>query len=294
MIPTIIGLGMALMLQCGLMDFTIGCRLIFAAVMGGVFTTFGGLAGFIAGCIVGSVLIALVTALLYRFLKIPSMVVSLGFILVGEVMNYRLAETIGSSAGVMYSDNIAALFTYPYNIIWIAVACVIFYFLVYHTKIGFHISAIGSDEVLASSIGVSPANVKTKAFLLSAVFVAIAAFLQVGVSSIVTIQLNMSTINVIFKPMMGVMIGMTLVSLWNNFPVMIVLGEICIAIIFNGMIAMGMSDSFQNIVLGLFLFAVLGISGNSAKIKEAMRKRKVRKQGIPAYTPANVKSEQSV
>ena len=82
---------------------------------------------------------------------------------------------------------------------------------------------------------------------------------------------------------MGVIIGLTLLTLWNNFPVMVIVGEICIIIIFNGLMALGLSDSWQNVFLGLFMFAVLGISGNIPKVREWKRRNGVRKVGPSAY-----------
>ncbi len=285
MIPAMLGLSMAVLMQCGLMDFSVGCRVIFACAMGNWFADLMGLPGFILGVIIGAAVISLGVALCYRYLKIPSMVVSMGFVLLGEIAGYYVADIVGERGGMFYDAGIVAPFAYPWNILWVAVAGVFFYFVMYRTKLGAHIGAIGDDEVLASSLGVSPANTKTWAYMLSAVFVAIAAFIQVGSVGIVSLTLNMGTMNMVFQPMMGVIIGMTLLSLWNNFPVMVVMGELCITIIFNGLLSLGLSDSWQNVFLGLFMFAVLGISGNIPRVREWQRKIHVRKTGPDAYLP---------
>jgi ribose transport system permease protein len=77
----------------------------------------------------------------------------------------------------------------------------------------------------------------------------------------------MVTMAMIFKPIIGVLIGMQLIKLVDNLGFAILIGELSISIIFNGFIALGLTDTVQNIVLGIFLIAVMTISAN-AKLTE--------------------------
>ncbi len=283
MMPLAIGCGMAFIMQTGLSDFTAGCRVIGAAAVGALFATKLGLPGFILGCFAGSLLLSVVVALLYRYLKIPSMVVALGFVLLGEIFSYGVGMLYGNYTNLLIGPEVSVIFAYPMNIVWSLVAVAFLYVMMYHTKIGFHISAVGSDEILAKNQGVASEKVKTKAYLLSAIPLAIAACLLISMSGILTIQTGMTTMSMVFKPIMGVVIGMQLVRLCNNLPVMILVGEVCLTIIFNGLIACGLPDSAQNVALGLFMFAVLGISGNTNRMTEYFRRKRVRKTGPEAY-----------
>lgn len=286
MLPTAIGCGMAFIMQCGLSDFTAGCRVIGAAAVGALFAAKFGFIGFILGCIVGSLLMAVVAALLYRYLRIPSMVVGLGFVLIGEIFAFGIGALYGNYTNLFIEDPIADVFAYPFNILWSLGAAAFLYVIMYRTRIGFHISSVGSDEVLAQSQGVVPSRVKTIAYLLSAVPLTVAACLQISLSGILTVQTNMTTMNLVFEPIMGVVIGTQLVRLCNNLPLMIVIGEVCLTIIFNGLIACGLPDSAQNVALGLFMFAVLGVSGNVNRISEHFRRQRVRKTGSSFYDAA--------
>ena len=89
MIPTAMGMGMATIMMSGLMDFSAGCRVLFAATAGYILHMRFGLVGFVLGCFIGAFIISLVLALLYRYLRIPSMVVSLGVVLLAEEMCIR-------------------------------------------------------------------------------------------------------------------------------------------------------------------------------------------------------------
>ncbi|MCU6735801.1 ABC transporter permease [Diplocloster agilis] len=276
MIPTAMGMGMATIMMSGLMDFSAGCRVLFAATAGYILHMRFGLVGFVLGCFIGAFIISLVLALLYRYLRIPSMVVSLGVVLLAEAVTYWLSQRTGGSGFMTVSEEIYKIGSYPYNIILTIAAGIIFYIIAYQTKIGCQIQAAGDNEILVLNMGVDSAKIKFQAYLLSAVFIGFAAILQMSYAGSITLQTNMTTVEMVFKPMMGVMVGMVLVKLWDVLPLMILAGELIISILFNGLIAMGLTDDIQNIVLGAFLLIVMGTSNNYGKFLEMSRRRKVR------------------
>lgn len=104
--------------------------------------------------------------------------------------------------------------------------------------------------------------------------------MQICYAGTVQAVTNMGTMTMVFKPMMGVLIALELIKIFNNMPLMIFVGEIVIQTVFNGFIAMGWTDNIQNIVLGVFLLIVMGVSGNTGRMAEAKRKRAVRKEAI--------------
>jgi ribose transport system permease protein len=284
MIPTVLGCAMACLMPAGLMDFSPGARMLFGAVLGGICGMKGGIPGFLLGCFIGSMAGGIVIALLYRYLKIPSMVVSLGMVLFLEAFTDRVANATAGAAVVNIDASISSIATYPKNIIYCAIACVLLYYIMYKTKLGCMISAVGNDEALLKSMGVNVDSVKFKAFVLSGLFVFFAAILQICFSGNVQAVTGMGTMTMVFKPMMGVLIAMELVKIYNNMPLMIFIGELTIQTVFNGFIAFGFSDNIQNIVLGAFLIVVLGISENRENMEEWSRRRKVRKSaaaGVP-------------
>ena len=278
MIPTTLGLAMACIMPAGLMDFSPGARMIFGAIVGGLMGQKMGIAGLVLGAFIGAMAGGVVIALLYRYLRIPSMVVSLGVVLVMEALSDRVGTIFGGSATVQISSELSKLAVYPKNIIFVIAACLIFYYISYKTKLGCLIQATGNDEAMLKSMGVDVESVKFKAFVLSGIFCFVAAILQICYSGTVQALTNMNTMTMVFKPMMGVLIAMQLIRICDNMPLMIFIGELVIQTVFNGFIAMGWTDNIQNIVLGAFLILVLGVSENMERIAEAGRKKKVRRE----------------
>ena len=277
MIPTVLGLAMACIMPAGLMDFSPGARLLLGAIIGGLMGNAFGIVGLIIGAFLGAMIGGVVIALLYRYLKIPSMVVSLGIVLVMEAFSDRVANWIGGSSTVHISGTVAGLANYPKNVIITLMACLFFYYISYKTKLGCLIQATGNDESMLKNMGNNVDDVKFKAFLLSGIFCFVGALMQICYSGTVQAVTNMGTMTMVFKPMMGVLIAMQLIKVYDNMPLMVLIGEIVIQTVFNGFIAMGWTDNIQNIVLGIFLLMVMGISENTGRMAEARRKRAVRR-----------------
>lgn len=214
------------------------------------------------------------------FIKYQRMVVSLGVVLVMEALSDRICNFANNSATVKIPNELAQLANYPKNIIVVLVAGIIFFYVSYRTKFGCLINAAGNDESMLKSMGVNVESVKFKAFVLSGLFCFFGALMQICYSGTVQAVTNMGTMTMVFKPMMGVLIAMQLIKIYDNMPLMIFIGEIVIQTVFNGFIAMGWTDNIQNIVLGIFLLVVMGVSENTGRMAEARRKAGVRKEAM--------------
>lgn len=277
MVPTTLGLAMACVMPAGLTDFSPGARMLLGAFMGGMLGNVFGVAGFLIGSLSGAMAGGFLIAMLYRYLKIPSMVVSLGIVLFLEAFTDRLSNQVSGSSVINIGPELSGIANYPKNILLTFVGCLILYYIMYKTKLGCQILAVGNDEAMLKNMGVNVEKVKFKAFVASSIFIFIASMLQICYSGGVQAITAMGTMTMVFKPMMGVLIAMQLVKICDNMPLMIVIGEVTIQTVFNGFIAMGLKDNIQNIVLGVFLIVVLGASENRERAAEWLRKKNVRR-----------------
>lgn len=261
MVPLVIGFAAAMTMRMDLFDFSPGVRVVFAAVIGGMMEHSYGLPGLLVGCMAGGILGGYAIAFMYRILRIPAMVVSLGFILIFEVFGAKIA---GSSGYIKIAESSAAWCSYPVNIFIALASCAVFYVIIYRTRIGCHLHAVGNDEKMARSMGIDTESVKFRGFAISGLFCGIAAILMISYSASVTAQTGMVTMSMIFKPIIGVLIGIQLAKIVDDLAFAILIGELSISIIFNGFIAMGLADTAQNIVLGVFLIVVMAVSAKSS------------------------------
>lgn len=274
MIPTVMGFGMAFCMAAGLFDLSTGVRVILSASVGGYLaTTLGlGLTGLIIGSIVSGVLMGIAMGYAFNLLRIPSLVLSLGVVMLFEILCYAF---LGSSSMVSVDKSIAFLGKTPWNFVICAIAGVIFYLLYYRTKFSYNVRVVGGNEPLARNMGINAAKINFLSFVIGGAFLGVVGILQICYTNSISGQLSMGSLNMVFKPMMGVMVGMELLALMDNLALNILIGELCISLIFNGLLAVGLPSSMQDTVLGIFMIAVLGISANRGKMQHYFQKKKL-------------------
>ena len=260
-IPTMIGFALYQLLAGGLFDLSFGAQMILAAYIGGEMSKKFGVIGLVLGCLLSGILLSAITGILYTLLKIPSMVLSMCLVMLYEPLPYILFK----KPYISIPKEIAYLGKQPYNILIAVAIFIIFYLISYHTKYSCHLRTIGSDEDLASILGIKTKKVKLQAYLIAGMFSGVASLLYICYSNNISYATSLSSISLVFKPLMGVMIAMELVSSINvGFGILI--GEFCIAVLFNGLIALGLPSTWQNMTLGLFLLFVIAITNNRTSI----------------------------
>jgi len=262
-IPAIMGYAIYFGYISGIFDFTIGSRMIIAGLVGGILSTQYGITGLIVGCTVSSIIIGALTGILNWLIKIPSLVLTMGLTMVFEVIGQKMS---GQFSFVMISPENSFLGSEPYNIIILFVIAIIFYFILNRTRFSYHTRAVGSNEIVAKNTGIKVQAVKLLTFVIGAVFLGIAALLQISSSGSMGSQVNLASAMILFKPLMGVLVALALQS-FCNLTAGIFIGQFSINIIFIGLIASGLPYAFQDVMLGIFLILVMLFSENKNEIK---------------------------
>lgn len=293
-VPTVIAYGVHFGFISGIMDFSVGSRMTLAAIIGCICGYFFGPVGMIVGTVAASLVLAAIIGGLFAILKIPSFVISLGSLMVFEVMGERInkycAEVLPEVATWQYFKapaNMQFLGKVPYNFIVLILIAIVFELVNTRTKIANQARVVGSDELIARNVGIDPMKVKFGTFILGSVFLAMAAVVSTCYSSAAGYNSNMGSMGTVFKPMMAVIIGMTMSRLVRSC-VGIFIGSLCLSVIFTGIIALGWPDNLQNIFLGLFLVGVLGMPTIQRTIADIKRRRAAQKAHDNAPAPSKV------
>jgi ribose transport system permease protein len=228
-----------------------------------------GLWGLILGCIISSIIIGIFTGLVNWAARIPSLVVTLGLTMIFEIIALQIS---GKTSLVSLSRELSILGRPPYIIITLAISFILFYLAFYHTRFSYHARAIGSDEMIAQNMGIKIQWIKFLTFVVGGAFLGIASILQISVSGSISAQVDLGSAMLLFKPLMGVMVAIALQSICN-LAVGIIIGEFSINMIFVGLIASGLPDTFQNVTLGLFLLIVMFLSVNKGGITKCFKRK---------------------
>lgn len=277
-IPTITAYAIAYGNICGVFDFTIGSRLVISGVIGGLLAAQYGFAGMILGAIISAIVVGIITGVLSWWLKIPSLVLTMGLAMVFEIIGSKLA----GHYGFVQIDNKYAIFGSSPNIVIIfLLSAVLFYFVFNHTVFSFHMRAVGSNEAVAKNSGIKTDLVKCKSFVYGSVFIGIAAILTLSQSGSVGAQTSLGSVTIMFKPLISVLLALVLQRICD-LTIGIFIAQFTLNIIFIGLIAVGLPDTFQNVVLGFFLLVVMILFENSGRIEELKEKRAARQKAMSA------------
>nr|WP_275061498.1 hypothetical protein [Diplocloster modestus] len=267
-IPTVMSYAMCFTIAAGLFDISSGSIIVLAAMIGGKLCGAYGMAGLIVGCVLIALILGIINGAVYIALKIPSLIVCLGLLLVYEVLGTQLGYGVFVTIDPVYG----MIGKFPYSIFIMIGAAVLFYFMYYHTKFSCHLGVVGSDELLARTMGVKTSKIKFLAFAVSGLFLGITAVLQITYADTISTAQSMTSVTMIFRPMICVFIASTMKP-FCNMAIGVFVSQFTLSMIFNALIALGLPSIMQNVVLGVTLLSVCGFVVGRQGPKKRLRKK---------------------
>lgn len=258
LLPSVAACGFYFILAMGLFDFSLGANIILSALVGCILSQRFGYPGLVFGCLLVGAAVGLVNGILYLKFKIPSIIATIGLLILYEC----LACIIAGKTAHTLPENLRQLGRAPYNVIIAGLAFSLAVLLYNRTRIGLYCKAIGRNESMAESMGVDVSRYKVIGFVLCGFFAGITALLTVSYSSTIIPVQGMASMTRNFQPIMGCFIGLAFKKYLN--PVLsIILGEFMIAMIINGIMTLGADSTLQNSIIGLTLLVIVAaMSGN--------------------------------
>ncbi|MEA4854095.1 MAG: ABC transporter permease [Christensenella sp.] len=254
-IPSVLASGLYFIVVMGMFDFAIGSIMVLAGIMGGLAAQTTGYIGMFAVCICVGIALELLNGFLYIKLKVPSLIVSIGLMMIFET----IGTFFNNSRGVVLGENSRMFGKAPYNIIVGCIALVLAYILYTYTKRGVQIRAIGTNELVAQSAGIKVNQTKIFAYMFCGLFVGIASILSVSYGGSFQPVLNMQTMDRNFMPLLGCFIGLAFRKTVNPI-ISIFCGEFLIMMITTGVMTMGGDATIQDVVTGVVLLIIVALT----------------------------------
>ncbi len=278
--PILVSLAIACNMSIGMWDFSAGGVVLVSSIIGGSMAkiTGTGIPGMIVFCIIVGVIMASVTGLLYNFMKVPSMVLTIGLVLVYETIPFF----VFGGGGVLISGKMTILALAPYCFIVLAIMFALFYVVFNYTPFGHNVRALGNGQLIARNAGLNPWKTKFYSFLFGGIFLGMAAVMNLSTNGIAKPGLSMASVAMVFDSMMGIFIGLFL-SKYCNLAIGVTLGTFTMKMLNTGLIAVGFSTTIREITTGLFLLIILGISSNQGRIAEWRAKKQRAKEANEKY-----------
>jgi ribose transport system permease protein len=212
--------------------------------------------GLLAGIGTGLAL-GLTNGVLSSYMRVPSFIATLAMLVIAR----GLAQTITSGVAVTglpaaFPTFVSGEFLGIPNEAWIAfVFLILVYVLLHHTRLGMQIFAVGGNAEAARLAGIDVNRVRTAAFLLSGLAMAIAGLVLAG--RLLSAQPNAGELLELYA-VAAVVLGGTSLYGGRGSVLWTVVGVLLIAAIQNGLTLASVESNIQNVILGaVFILAAL-------------------------------------
>lgn len=236
----------------GILDFSVAAERILGSVIGVLLSRFMGILGLIIGCICTSLAIGLLKALLNKFIRMKSIVITIAYTM---ILGSLGALVQGQSSMILISEA-CKLGQEPF--IWIITIFVGVFAYILHNSYRYTslARALGSNEKLTSESGVSIAKTEGIMISICSFFVGISGILATSYGAGTAAMAGLESMSLVFPAVIGYQIGKLLERRVN-----IVLG--CIIGIFTmntlatGLISLSIPSQLKDTVTGAFLLILL-------------------------------------
>lgn len=252
LMPAVAGCGLYFIVVMGLFDFSIGANIVLSALVGVMVGSKTGYVGFIVSIVAVASLLGLINGIVYIKCRIPSIIVTIGLMIIYECIGAILA----SGSVFTLPKNLGAFGHAPMNVLFAVIAFLIAYYIMKHTRIGIYTNAIGSNEKAAQNMGINVEKYKVVAFVLAGFFAGLMSVLTVSYGNAMSPSTNMASMCRSFTPLMGCFFALAFKKSINPI-ISIVAGEFIITMIMSGLIVIGIPSTLQNLVIGVTLIVII-------------------------------------
>lgn len=207
------------------------------------------------------VLVGLINGLVVAYLKVPSLIATLGMLLV--VRGAGLYWSGGAPRGYLtdnfrvfgrgFIEDVPLIERFPYAVIVLLVFALIAYYLFHRTNFGRQLLAIGDNPLAARLSGVKVRRVRILAFVLSAVFAVVAGILVGGFGGVAVDTGEGLELQAISAAVLG---GAMLLGGRGSVPAAI-FGALTLEALFNLLNLLGLPKPVRDAVQGLIIIGAV-------------------------------------
>ena len=261
-----ISLPMTMVIMTEGIDMSIGALLTFCGVIAAYFlaqTQNLPLSIFMA--IMVGLVVGLLNGAIIVYMKMPPFVVTLGMLGICQslaliVTDGQTISNVGDTIGLAYNAKFLGI---PLPIYFAIVSYAIFHGLLYHTRFGTYVFAIGGNRDSLKLAGIRVNIYHIGVYALSGIMAGVASIL-------LTARMNSghptAAIGLEFDAIAAVIVGGTSFEKGNGWMFGTFLGVITVGILRNGLNLVGVQSSVQVASIGLLVLVALLLDGFKAKV----------------------------
>lgn len=270
--PAILGWGVLFNIKVGNWDFSVGSVVLLSSILGGNIAVRlnMGLPGIILMCLLVAVLSGALVGLVYYQLKIPTIITSIGMLLIYESISCLIFDGKG-----VYLPSSWSLLGQGEILVITLVAAVLAYVLYYRTKIGYNVRSVGNNMNIAAANGLNVYRVKCVAIAMAGIFAGLYAAVSLGSSGVQKIVSSMGTMGTCFDAMMCVFVGMS-ITRRGNLIAGIYCGSLVMQLVKLALMAVSIPSEYNSIFIAIFVLIFMSLDAYTNNRVPRRRKAAVR------------------
>ncbi|MCZ0702507.1 ribose transport system permease protein [Natronobacillus azotifigens] len=255
-LSTIIAYAIALPLSGGRWDFTPGIIIILSGILGSniaIQMDMGPIFLLIITVAI-AMLLSLIVGAIYLGLRVPTIIVSLGVVMIYEAISGIVFNGSGAQL-YMYSD-LTIFARAPLVYVILGVVMFFVYYLLTYTKFGYDTRALSINPRLAVNTGIQEKKNIMQTYLVVGILLGVAGVLNAS-TVLVSPANNLISTALMFSSMGPVLIGLFLAR-YSNMALGIFAGSLTMNALSYGMVIIGIHPSMQTVVIGVFIVVFMG------------------------------------
>ncbi len=261
----LIALAVSYNLTSGRFDFSVGATIILAVIVGGTLADMWGggplvmlLLMIVAGMVLGSI-----GGLVYVWLRLPAMVISLGIAMLYEAVAYGLNDSKGIR--LIGRDDLLIFAKWPNNVILMGCVLVVLIYLLNFTKFGYNTNSLRTGQKNAVDVGVNEKRNTVACYVIAGALLAMAGAVYFSNFGIMQPKTGLGSVPFIMDAFLPMFIGVSLAK-YSDKNIGTVVGAFIQACIYQTFIQLGFSISVQQALTGAIVLVFLVWLSNSYKI----------------------------
>ena len=264
---TIVALGIVFQLKFGRFDFSGGALIVVSATIGGVVADAcsGGIIVLVIVSVVTAVVLSVINASVYSWLKIPISVVSLAMAYLFEAIP---GIVLGGDAGpnIMFMSEYNKLGLFPLIFVSFAVACILYFCYDKFTVVGRQSTLLARNQGAAVNIGINEKKNVIVCYIVSGILFGLAGAVYATQNTLVVITTPLQTAGTLFSNIIPSLVGLFL-SRFIDDTLGTFVGAFTISMLYFGLESMGVLSGMRTIYYAVILAAFIFISGFWDQIK---------------------------
>lgn len=257
----IVALGIGFQLKFGRFDFCGGAIVVVSATIGGVLVDATGLGIWflMLTAVLTGVILSVINATVYSWLKIPISVCSLAMAYLFEAIP---GVVLGGNTGpnIMYWQDYNILGLFPLILLPLAIAVVLYFCYDKFTVVGRQSTLLARNQGAAVNIGINEKKNTIVTYVISGILFGLAGSIYATQNTLSVITTPLQTAGTLFSNIIPSLVGLFL-SRYIDDTLGTIVGALTISILYYGLESMGIFSGMRTICYACFLAVFIFVSG---------------------------------